>query len=129
VDLSEMQAKIREMARLPELAAPDVADALVKQIRKDLEKGVAPGGDVWPERAIGGRALQNAGEFIQPDVVVTSRSAVVYARVVSRHHILHHMGRANGAPERRMLPEEMTPEIAAAVLAALQAKFDEVSRG
>lgn len=119
---------IRQLPRLVEFAAADIADAIEETVKGTAGDGTTPDGVAWQQTHKGEAPLKNAAKHVDVDVVTGGGRTTVSARVRG-HYALHDLGRANGAPRRQILPDSMTPELQKRVQAALEVKFREVVRG
>lgn len=120
--------RVRALGRVTDEHGAAVADAVVSIVRSDLAAGRAPGGSEWPETQEGLKPLRNAASHVRVSVH-SWRGVVAITLAVTGHYALHDLGRANGAPRRAVLPDETTPEIAAAVEDVLMRACAETMRG
>lgn len=119
---------IRELPRLGEFAAAEVADALEEAVKGTAAAGTTPDGVAWAQTHTGEAPLQNAADKVEVTTVTGGGRTTISARVRG-HYALHDLGRANGAPRRQILPDAMTPELKGAVQTVLERKFHEVTGG
>ena len=97
-------------------AAPAAAEAMGNVIRKSIAAGTTPEGEPWaPRKKDGGRALVNAAAKLNIGAVGTK----LIARITFPDS-LHNRGIPPNTPQRRILPESVTPEIAEAISDALE---------
>lgn len=119
---------IRQLPRLAEFAAADIADAIEDDVKGTAAAGTTPDGIAWAPTHEGQAPLQNAAAQIDVSTITGGGRTTISARVRG-HYALHDMGRANGAERRQILPDAMTPALADRVRAVLERKFREVVSG
>lgn len=124
---AELTRMIRKIKKIPELAreaAPAAAQSFHAAVASELAAGVSPGGGPWANRKDGGRALANAAS----NAVATKAVGTTIITVVQGHYFFHNAGR--GVPQRRVVPDRLTPKLAAAIRRPLVDAFDKrVRRG
>lgn len=120
-----MIAKIRAVSGLARRAAPDVAEAVRDELERTIAAGTTPEGEAWKPRQAGGRALVGVEKAVAVAVVGTR----IYVRLAG-HVARHHLGRARGGVERRILPVgKLPPRMADAVRRVLVQHFEDAVRG
>lgn len=118
-----MQRWIVQLRTLPqgiEAAAPRIAERMGQLLRADYAAQRAPDGTPWEPAKDGRTMMQSA-----PGALDTfAKGATVTARLTSRNLFRHHIGVANGAPRRQMIPSGKTPEtVSQAIADELTATF------
>jgi len=104
--LAQLAKDLRALPRAMALeAAPVGAQKLDAVLRANISAGVAPDGSAWPLRLDGGKALQNAGDELE----VKAEGTVILARI-SGPYALHHLGKARGHVQRRIIPTKFAPQ-------------------
>lgn len=123
--LRGMIAKLKQLKKLPEQAAPSVAVALDSEIKRNIAAGVGPDGTPWPKTKDGRQPLVNAGRALK----VTAIGSVVVARL-DGHHARHHLGAVKGKVKRPILPSKKVPApVAKAITRVVTAEFAKVMNG
>jgi len=117
-------AAVRALPELRKQAAPDVADALERELRRQIAAGTDPDGKPWPLTQDGRKALATAAKSLR----VASLGSTVIARLVG-HVARHHNARARGGVERRILPSQLTAPIKRLVADVLRRHFREALGG
>lgn len=125
---AELDAYIARLRALPELArraAPDVADAVRDELRRQITAGTDPTGRPWQRTEDGRQALATAADAL----TVGAHGTRVIMRL--RGHIArHHLGRAKGGTVRRILPTAGIPApMARAITRVLVDHFRGAMRG
>ena len=118
-------ARIRALPGLAQRAAPDVAQALRDELRRQIAAGTDPDGRPWTLTEAGRQALATAAAAL----TVGSSGVQVIMRL--RGHVArHHLGRAKGGIVRRILPTAGIPApLARAITAVLADHFKGAARG
>jgi hypothetical protein len=97
--------RLREVALLPRVAAPAVAEALKEGLERQIAAGKSPDGSTWaPRKEDGGRALVNAAKAL----AVVPIGTYVLARLKGPE-ARHHHGRGKGGVKRQILPTRSLP--------------------
>jgi len=125
VEPEDFAAKCRKLTTLVVDAAPGIARAQHSVILKTAAAGQDPSGTAWPDTAKGERPLRNAAGNIETWHARVGGKTIVKT-VAKKQYALHDLDRANGAPRRQILPDEITDDLDAALTAALSAEFEEV---
>lgn len=105
---AELAAYLRRLRALPTLAeraAPEVADALGREMTAQIARGEGPNGRKWKRTEAGQLPLQGAAANLRIRPVGTT--------VVMRldgHHARHHLGAVKGKVVRRILPTGGIPD-------------------
>lgn len=126
--LDELTEVIRELRTLNAVSSDDVAAAVERELKSTAAAGQSPDGNPWEATQAGGTPLKNAASQIKVSKVSTPARTTVTASI-GGHYAFHHNGWANGAPARRVLPDKLTPELSAAIKAAITANFKKLSDG
>ncbi|WP_437671521.1 hypothetical protein [Sorangium sp. So ce131] len=123
--LERMIASCRELARLPELAAPIAARNVDAELRASASAGRAPNGTAWkPRKSDGGKPLANAAGAIAVKAIGT-----VVLIVLTGHHVFHHFG-AGGKPKRQIIPQgSIPPKLGNAIRLGFVAPFRDIVKG
>lgn len=104
--LAQLAKDLRALPRAMALeVAPEGAKKLDEVLRANIAAGVAPDGSAWPLRQDGGQALQHAGDALE----VKALDTVILARLTGPT-ALHHLGKARGHVQRRILPTKFAPQ-------------------
>lgn len=123
-DIRRMIRKIKRIPGMAEREAPACAEAVDGVIRADLAAGRSPDGQAWaPTRKEGRRALPNASDAITTRAVGTtiiSAAPFPYSQ--------HQRGNKRMVA-RPVMPQGMTPKIAAAINATLSRAFQKDMSG
>lgn len=98
-------ARIRQLEQLGARAAPEVAQAVEREIGTQIVAGTGPDGKAWPKTQAGTAPLRGAARALR----VRAISSVVVA-TIEGHHALHHQGRARGGVRRQILPTKGIPQ-------------------
>lgn len=127
--IDKIREALKQIGKLPEAAAPDVARVVEAGLRRTITAGETPLGVPWaPRKADGGRALQNANAALTVGVFGSS----VYVRLTGPE-VRHHRGWARkGTPQRQIIPlktEPFPPDIAAGIQVVLDKHFDKAAAG
>ncbi len=129
--LDDRIARLRVVANLPDEAMPDVANAIAKDIDRQIAAGETPDGKPWAPRKDGAPALRNIGKHLSVGVV--GRTVIV--RIRSKHVVLHHFGfnRGRGSvkdKQRQILPiGKIPPSMARAIREAIGERFGAIMSG
>jgi len=125
VEPEDFAARCLKLTTLVTDAAPRIARAQHAVIKKTAAAGQDPSGTAWPDTAEGKRPLKNAAGNIETWHARAGNKLVVRT-VAKNQYALHDLDRANGAPRRQILPDEITDDLDAALTAALTDEFEEV---
>lgn len=128
MNLDDLAAVIRELRTLNAVSSDDVAAAIESELKTTAAAGQSPDGNPWAKTQTGSAPLQNAASQIRVKKVTTGSRTVVTASI-GGHYAFHHNGWANGAPAREILPSKLTPELSAAIKAAVAANFERLTNG
>ncbi|WP_437958589.1 hypothetical protein WME76_02265 [Sorangium sp. So ce119] len=102
--LERMIQACRDLARLPEDAAPIAAQKVQEELRRTASAGQAPDGTPWaPRKKDGGRAMLNAAKAITAKAIGTVILVTLYGP-----EVFHHFG-AQGKPARHVIPRGSLP--------------------
>lgn len=128
-ELDAMIAKLRSLRGMVERSAPEVAEALDSEIKKNITAGVAPDGTPWKPKKDGGKPLQNAGKAVTTKAVGT----VVLSRV-DGVEARHHLGAVKGSSKanwlaRPILPSRRIPKpVTTAIHKILISEFEKTTK-
>lgn len=121
--LSAHIARIRKLPEMGKLAVAEVAD----ELRRESERHISAGRD--PD----GKPLQLTQDGRKPLQGVRVKIGAVGKAIhfhLSGHHARHHLGRARGGIERRLMPTDRIPDrYSAAIVRTLERKFAELMGG
>ena len=120
LDVIDKLRAIREAAN----AGPSVKEELEAYVQEHAGRGLNPYGDPWPATQKGEEPLENA-EGAVTYTLVDDRKVVA---IVRGHHALHHLGRANGAPRREIIPSELTAALEDQIKARVLKDLEEASK-
>lgn len=99
-ELDAMIARVRSVRGLAEKIAPDIADAVKRELQRTAEAGTSPSGQPWAPTLEGKRPLRNAASHI---AAIPTKGAV-YIKIRGAD-ARHHLKRARGSkPDRYVLP-------------------------
>jgi hypothetical protein len=97
--LDRMIQACRELAILPQVAAPIVAQKVAEELRRTASAGLTPNGKPWaPRKVDGGRAMKDAAKAIAVKAIGT-----VVLITLTGPEVFHHFG-AGGKPVRQVIP-------------------------
>lgn len=120
-DFDEMQRwidNIRRIAKLPRLCAQPVADVVEQELSRTMGAGQAPDGTPHiPRQSDGAAPLTGAAAAMR--VTAVGSQVIVLIR---GPEALHHLQRARGGIERRLIPIGRLPSNLARLVAAACAK-------
>lgn len=120
--LREIIRRVRAIPSLVEKTAPACAEAFDAQVRAELAAGHAPGGPQWQPTKEGKAPLKNAAS----SATVTKAVGTTIVTSVRGHYFYHNAGK--GVPVRAVVPQELTPALAAALRRPLVKAFEENAR-
>ncbi|AKT38257.1 phage virion morphogenesis protein [Chondromyces crocatus] len=117
-ELDAMIARIRELPRMAQEAAPEVAEALRDHLEQNIAAGRSPEGASWKPTRDGKKPLAGATKALS----VRAVGAIILA-VLSGHEVYHHYG-TKRVPRRAILPSAALPEdLSSAIKAGLVRRF------
>jgi hypothetical protein len=117
--------RIRALAELPKVVAPEVATELRGQLERQIAAGQGPDGEPWQLTAEGRVPLRNAAAAL----TVRAVGSAVVARLVGPT-ALHHLGAAAGRIRRRILPTRQLPHrMTEAIREVVARRFRELTGG
>lgn len=122
-DIREMAARARAVAKMPAEVAPIVARELKGWVAENIAAGRGPGGETWPAKKDGGRALQNAAKALSTRVAGT-----VAMLILAAPELFHHFG-AQGKPVRRIMPGNIPARLGDAIRAGAVEVWDKITKG
>jgi len=99
-----MIERVEALPGLAREAAPDVADAVERELQQTIAAGTDAYGKPWPPTKEGGRPLQHAAAAL---TVVAVGTTVITQ--VSGPEARHHLGRARGGLAREIIPTAEIP--------------------
>lgn len=124
-DLAPMIAKLRALGTMLPDAAPEIAQAVERELGAQVASGLGPDGTPLRPTKDGRQPLVNAARAIRVRAIGT-----VIVTKVEGHHALHHLGRARGGVRRPLIPTEGTPApVARAIKKTLDARFAQTTGG
>jgi len=92
-------ARLHAAGQAAEEAAPDVAQALRRELDANIAAGVDPGGKAWQPTADGHKPLRGAADNLS----VRAIGRIIVARLTG-YHARHHFGDVRGGVQRQILP-------------------------
>lgn len=125
VALQAMLDKLRKLPELAKQAAPEVAHVVREELEKQISKGTTPDGKAWERTKDGRQPLTTAAKALSVTHVGTRILAVLRGHVAR-----HHLGRARGGVERRILPSKELPKSwSENIRSALSREFQQIIGG
>jgi hypothetical protein len=112
-------------AALVTASAPEVRDALDREIKANVAAAKGPDGTAWAPKQDGERALPNAAERVKVEVEGT-----VILATLRGNEVKHHKGTARGGEKRQILPTRQIPApVTQAIKAVFGKNFARLARG
>lgn len=108
-------------------SAEEITEAVSKTLKASAAAGKTPAGVSWPAPVEGGKPLKNAAADIRIISKESGLGLLILAKLTSKRYVLHHIGEANGAPRRQILPDDEDPRVHAAIKVVLDKAFDDGS--
>lgn len=102
-----LKAQIKRLNALGGLvtrAAPEIADAMGREISGNIARGVGPDGKPWPETKDGQKPLKGAAAHVDVRAVGT-----VVVATLTGVEARHHFGMIRGGVARPILPSKSIP--------------------
>lgn len=124
--MSNVIAKLEKLKRLVPDNVDEIKGAVASTLKLTAALGQTPDGTPWESVHEGfGKPLSRAAEVIQVLGSYDGSTLSIVARLTEKHYVLHHMGIANGAVRRQIIPEGEHEPVHAAIRAVLDGKFKE----
>lgn len=120
--LDAMIARVRSTRNLASLTARELQPQLEQQVRASAAAGTTPDGVAWTPTKAGTPPLQNA-----PSAIRVRALGTVVQWAVTGHHFFHQTGR--GVPRRQIIPDALTPKVAATIVAGARRVFQRLMNG
>jgi hypothetical protein len=96
-------ARVKSLGEVVSGAAPEVAEVIEDELKRQISAGTDPQGKAWePRKEDGGKPLATAAQH----VTVVPVGTKVFARIKG-HVARHNVGRAKGGVVRRILPTQL----------------------
>ena len=124
--LERMLTSLRDLPKIGERAAPEIARAIEGELRRTIAAGTTPEGIAWEKTAEGKTPLSNAAKALGVAVV----KGVIYVQITGPE-VRHHRGWARGGKRRPVIPtgDKVPPPMAAKVREILTRHFREFATG
>ena len=102
--LREQIRRLHELEGIAEDVAPEVAEAVEKEMRAQIRRGEGPDGRPWKPTRDGRRPLRNAAKALTVNAVGT-----VIVLELGPPYARHHLGAVRGRVRRPILPTRRIP--------------------
>lgn len=122
-ELDPLLAKLRALSLAGPKLAAIAAQELDRQLRANIDQGVAPDGTPWQFTQDGRQPLVNAGAAL----TVQPIGSVVVATLTGPE-ARHHLGTARGKIKRQILPDKLSPSLASTLERVLPQALAEIAR-